>query len=107
MYCTGIGTKFFYTNTFTKGSKDSILVIYTYGLPYSFNANKYDSLEKSIGFKQETSNGEVSQFVLDLYNRQIMNELRNRLGKQKWEAYLHKSDSLKELTVQSVLPKRK
>jgi len=33
MYCTGIGTKFFYTNTFTKGSKDSILVIYTYGCP--------------------------------------------------------------------------
>jgi len=76
-------------------------------LPYCFNANKYDSLEKSIGLKQETSNGEVSQFVLDLYNRQIMNELKNRLGKQKWDVYLHKSDSLKEVTVQSVLPKKK
>lgn len=106
MYFTGIGTPFCFTHAISQGVKDSVLVFYTAGLTYYINGSKYDSLERRYGFCHTSGNGEVSQMVLDMYNKPIMTELRKRLGKHRWNNYLHAQDSISKLA-SHMLPQKK
>jgi hypothetical protein len=106
-YFTGIGTSCSYFQA-QKAKNDSILVMYDSTLPYSIHyTGKFDSLQLAYGFKWEYGGEKVSDPVMNLYNSVIKKELLCRLGKDKWNEYCFKADSINEAEEFDIFLKKK
>jgi hypothetical protein len=92
-YFTGIGTPYSYFQA-QKAKHDSILVFYEQDLADPVYIINIDSLNLKYGFKDEFGGLKVSYSVMELYNSIIRKELMRRLGKNGWDEYQSKLDSL-------------
>jgi hypothetical protein len=92
-YFTGISTPYSYFQA-RHDRSNKTLTFYEQDLIQSVAYIYMDSIQHHYGFQTEFGGWEVSYSVMKLYNSVILDELKHRIGENKWNEYQFKVDSL-------------
>ena len=92
-YYSGIGTPYCYFEA-KKHCNDTLLVYYYQGEFFDLSTPAIDSLQRCYGFSGEYPNEVVAHYIIDFYNSIVFQEIKHRVGENKWKEYKFREDSI-------------